>query len=174
MKAYTDYPFVDGDYSIKEIEVLAYDRDKYASVRTPDGTIDQVKTGYITKDAGATKFFNRRVWHSLPTCVSGLKPTRKEVAAERKRWYKKKVTYCVFRTNEHRHRTFTNLKAALEFVKTAGIGGSELVRYSDRKNSWTSDCLIRYDEGVLYRCRRTCGKNQDRCAIKYNRIKLFP
>lgn len=171
MKAYTDYPFVDGDYSIKEIEVLAYDRDKYASVRTPDGTINQVKTGYITKDAGATKFFNRRVWHSLPERVFGPRPTRKQIATTHKRFYKKRVTYRVFW--ETSARKFTNLVDAIAFIKTINIDDCNLVRYSDLKTSWTSEPLLGIENGIPYRVRNTCGKDRNRCAIKYKRFKIL-
>ena len=50
---WTDYPFTElGDEAGKpapwrEVEVIAYDGDKYATVRLPDGSITEVKSGYL-------------------------------------------------------------------------------------------------------------------------------
>lgn len=46
MKVWTDYPF-DGPHELVEVELLAFDTDKYCVVRLPDGRLESVKIGYL-------------------------------------------------------------------------------------------------------------------------------
>ena len=66
MKAYTDYPFTqDSCVEVKEIDVLSYDRNKYAVVEY-QGEEYTIKRGYIWRDVALTTGFPVIYWCSLP------------------------------------------------------------------------------------------------------------
>lgn len=50
---WTDYPFTQlGDVAhteapIREVQALSYDGDKYVRIRLPDGSTDEIKSGYL-------------------------------------------------------------------------------------------------------------------------------
>ena len=73
MKAYTDYPFEGNENgSTIEVEVLAYDRNKYAQVNW-NGEIHEVKTGYLYREPERQKNLKYSELIALPIEVGGKK-----------------------------------------------------------------------------------------------------
>lgn len=60
LHAFTDYPFYEGDKSIKHVRVVMYDGDKYCRVYHPVHGHQEVKSGYLFKDEGLTKYLSKR------------------------------------------------------------------------------------------------------------------
>lgn len=120
-KAYTDYPILgDGDHSIRQVDVVAYDRDKYARI-VFNGKDYEVKSGYIFADAQLKRRFSKYAWYSLPTEIDGKYPTRKEVHDTVKAEYRrKKVKYIVSKqhptTLKYTEKIFRNLHGALAYA----------------------------------------------------------
>lgn len=120
-KAYTDYPIIgDGDHSIRQVDAVAYDRDKYARI-VFNGEYYEVKIGYIFADAQLKRRFSKYAWYSLPIEIDGEYPTRKEVHDTVKAEYRrKKVEYIVSRlhptTLRYTEKIFRNLHKALAYA----------------------------------------------------------
>lgn len=78
--AYTDYPVGAHTGTIK-VELLAYDRDKYVTVRA--GTdVEDVKTGYLFQDKDLKRHLSVITLYSLPSEEGKPVPTRLKAHAE--------------------------------------------------------------------------------------------
>ncbi|HET8685206.1 MAG TPA: hypothetical protein VFM18_00925, partial [Methanosarcina sp.] len=73
-KAFTDYPVFDGtddgNHNIKEVLVLSYDGDKYATVLY-NNFESEVKVGYLWKNKELNKRFNPKMFMALPDHPEG-------------------------------------------------------------------------------------------------------
>lgn len=47
------------------VQILSFDNNKYAKIKKPDGSIDEVKAGYIWADAAMTRRVRLVDWHVL-------------------------------------------------------------------------------------------------------------
>lgn len=137
-KAYTDYTILgDRDHSIRQVDVVAYDRDKYARI-VFNGEYYEVKSGYIFADDQLKLRFSKYAWYSLPTEIDGKYPTRKEVHDTVKKEYRRRKTLyevdfypegidaCLPRKAVKR---FSNLADALRYMSWAKDSGEEGAAY---------------------------------------------
>jgi len=69
-KGFTNY-FSDASESaeaapkVLPVEILSYDGNKYVEVRLPDGTVEEIKRGYICADEAMTRAIPAINWHIL-------------------------------------------------------------------------------------------------------------
>ena len=116
MKAYTDYPFEGNENgSTIEVEVLAYDRNKYAQVNW-NGEIHEVKTGYLYREPERQKNLKYSELIALPIEVGGKKMTKKEVSKYIKEENRRKTKYFVW-VGSHKTETASLKKALSIFAK---------------------------------------------------------
>lgn len=88
-----------------EVQLLAYDRDKYVLVRLPDGSQEEFKSGYIRR-INNLGYLTTRNLYSLPVTeftndgISiGEYRSKREVQKELRSNYKHKTTFKVFVSN---------------------------------------------------------------------------
>jgi len=123
MKAYTDYPFIElGDIAgkvapVREVEVLTYDRDKYALVLF-DNVYQSIKAGYLYKTNNVSTIRSRKApnvnrfdLYSLPIEDGGTSHNRKQVTEYLKTIRKRKTTYRFYTPT--RMFEYSNLRASL-------------------------------------------------------------
>ncbi len=116
MKAYTDYPFEGNENgSTIEVEVLAYDRNKYAKVKW-NGEIHEVKTGYLYRTPEKIKTLKYSEVIALPVEVGGKKMTKKEVSSYIKEETRRRTKYFVW-VGSHKTETASLKKAFAIFAK---------------------------------------------------------
>ncbi len=139
MKALTDYPFDDTD-DFKEVEVLSWDRDKYAKVRTSAGTIEEIKRGYL-QPIDQTRS-SEIYWYMLPTEVGSSRKTKREAHQELM-----KIRRCEKTSYDVNGKCFRSLKSALRYFN--GVSKGFVTKIYQRKYSWSTYTLIRRD-GKLY------------------------
>lgn len=137
-KAFTDYP-VEGnpDSKVVEVTVLAYDRDKYATVEY-NGTQSDVKTGYIFKDPELKVYFNNRVWYTTPREVGLPTQTKLRACREYKHSAKKSIWYSVWadsidHKNSHQCYVSTLKEAMRMFMDTDKWHSCAIERYIGTK-----------------------------------------
>lgn len=88
-----------------EVELLAYDRDKYVLCKRSDGTVDEYKSGYF-KRIDNFGYLTYRQLFSLPVLTwgedkkYGTKPTKRDVQKELKERYKFKTQFTLYVTNK--------------------------------------------------------------------------
>lgn len=145
---FTDYP-IEGnpDSVVIEVEVLAYDRNKYVIVRRGD-VVEEIKSGYLLSDAGLTKHFGRKFFYSLPQAVGGRWPTRREIHAEYAQHRVRTTTYTLWVGNaKHKYAT---LDAALRhFARVWRSGDCAVDRKQARGFGLVMDTLIESEGGHL-------------------------
>lgn len=148
MKAYTDYPLqTNPNREVVEIEVMSYDRNKYCCVRH-NGEEEEVKRGYIWKDAKLSKSFPLIHWLFLPRVAWNEKPTRFQAYRELKSLnVSGKTEYWVYL--DGRRKTYSNLAKALTAFKNSKRDG-----WVTKKNNGyaysSTECLTERENGVLY------------------------
>lgn len=86
-----------------EVQLLAYDRNKYVLVQLPDGTQDEFKSGYIKRPDNFGYLTYRQLF-SLPVLHwteerIGTRRTKRDVQAELRENYKHKTTFTVYVSN---------------------------------------------------------------------------
>ena len=149
LRAFTDYPIA-GSAGVVEIEVLAYDRDKYANVRLlsdPNAT-ESVKSGYIFLDAALTQRPGMVRLYGLPTEMGEPGYNRRQVHATLKTEHKRKTEYNLW-VGETRH-TYATLREALRHLarvyRTHDCG---LCRTRKEGYSWVSMPLLDVETGLF-------------------------
>ena len=88
---------------VLKIDILEYDNDKYVTVRKPDGTVENIKRGYIRQDAAMKKDIAKVNWF-----IHGG-GARKDFKAR-----VRSTRYAVFFGKDDR-REFTNKAGAVAF-----------------------------------------------------------
>ncbi len=153
MKAYTSYPLLSSNsYGVSEIEVLSYDRNKYCCVRH-GGEVEEIKRGYIWKDAQLSKSFPLIHWLSLPREPWDKKPTRLQVYRELKALnVSGKTEYSVY-LGESR-KTYGNITKALTAFKNSKRDG-----WITKKNNGyaysSMKCLVEREDRQLHYVMRS-------------------
>lgn len=152
MKAYTNYPSeTNPTSSVVEIEVLSYDRNKYATV-CHEGEEEDIKTGYIYKDPALTKRFSNIHWMMLPEEPWDRKPTRLEAHEELKATYRRKKTrYTVYTDNKVKY--FRNRSDALKYFAST-VGYSRLIMQVVGGKRWVHKTLLEREDGHLFTSSR--------------------
>lgn len=166
MKAYTDYPLqTNPTSSVVEIEVLSYDRNKYAGVRH-DGEEEEIKTGYIYKDPACTKLFPKIHWVLLPCVPWGKKPTRLEAYREHKKFYRaNKVRYAFY--SENKKGRYASLDAALKVFSACDQDCSVFVNYVKGTGRGGGLLVSREDGHLVISSRRSSSRLKIRHLKKY-------
>lgn len=171
---FTDYP-IDGqsDDSIHQIKLLAYDRNKYATVQLQNGHITDIKTGYVFQDPTLSKHINIRVWFSLPTELDGAIPTRKQVQANLKAIWKRKTYYKVYVASSSLEvpsivKRFNNMMLALRYCACQhNISSVDQAQITGKMSKWVS--IMDREHGVVYSYTR----RKSRYKIKNRHIRLM-
>lgn len=166
MKAYTNYPLqTNPTSSVVEIEVLSYDRNKYAGVRH-DGEEEEIKTGYIYKDAELTKRFAEIEWYLLPEDAWSKKPTRQQAYQEMK--YDKRRKGIKYALNLGGSlKEYKNLSDALSAFASSSQDGW-LLRSVRKGYSFNAGPILERVDGWLYVVLR-----RGRFCLKTNHIKKY-
>lgn len=166
MKAYTDYPLETNPTSgVVEIEVLSYDRNKYAGVRH-DGEEEEIKIGYIYKDPACTKTFANIHWLLLPRNPWDKKPTRLEAYREHKKTYRfKKISYALYSKGKKKH--YTNLSDALKALSSCERDYALFVNTVNGRG-WGGGLLVSREDGhLVISSRRSSSSLKIRHLKKY-------
>ncbi len=86
--AFTDYP----DGTVRAVQLLSYDNNKYARVRFEDGREEDIKAGYIKADAQMSRPVAEVHWHVLG---GGSRRSFKQRS--------RKTTYQLYQLDPHDH-----------------------------------------------------------------------
>lgn len=147
MKFYTDYP-INGTDGVKEVEVLAYDRNKYVTVRF-QGKTTAIKAGYLRQDEALTNPVLRRQLRVLPVKEDGSVPTRREIHAELKQMRRQHRTAYTLLVGDDAYE-YRSLKESLaHFGRVYQGADCTLIRYRARKYRWGSVPFVASEDGQL-------------------------
>ncbi len=147
MKYYTDYP-INGVDGVKEVEVLAYDRNKYVTVLF-QGKTTAIKAGYLMQDEALTKPVLRRQLLALPAEEGGSVPSRREIHAELKQMRRQHRTSYTLLVGDEAHE-YRSLKESLaHFGRVYRDADCTLIRYRARKYRWGSEPFVASEGGQL-------------------------
>lgn len=146
-RAFTDYP-LPARQGMVEVDVVAYDRNKYATVRYA-GDEFQVKRGYLHADAAMTRQIPRARWCALPYATTAPAPTRRAAERERKAKARAKQTRYTLWIGPCRHDIGT-LAEALRRARQ--LTDFHLFRTRRLGGSWTNACLIEVAAGQITLC----------------------
>lgn len=150
-KYYTDYPLDGQSFTgeFKEVELLAYDRNKYVEVRDAQGLQDGIKAGYIRKYAFDNKTLKRitdQDLFKLPWEEHQPRPTRQEQAAELKaEYHHRKALYLIWAHADKEIPTIEcytlkeAVKAARKLMHRPDLVRIELVKNSKSKYAGRCD-----------------------------------
>lgn len=154
MKAYTDYPLqTNPNREVVEIEVMSYDRNKYCCVRH-GGEEEEIKRGYIWKDAKLSKSFPLIRWLSLPRVPWDNKPTRLQAYRELKALNVfGKTEYSVY-LGPARRKTYGNITKALTAFKNSKCDGW-IIKKNDGYAYSSMKTLVERENGQLYYVERS-------------------
>lgn len=145
----TDYPVLgDGDHSVKEGFVWAWDRNKYVQVSIND-QLFWVKRGYVVR-ASDGKQLSDYQYAMLPRTGTGStpRPTRREAHREVKAIRREHhTTYSVFMGYEWgKRRPFNNVQDAVTFMALNGQPGWALCRERRFKRGSQSGSIAQIDD----------------------------
>jgi len=107
----------------EEVELLAYDGDKYCKVRNKANFIYEIKSGYLfssrLKAYLANAWFGFEISHNCPRSIDPNKyvMTRKDYAKYRKEKYKTKESYNIFNSFDHSRKHFKHVNQAIKYFK---------------------------------------------------------
>lgn len=164
--AYTDYPLLGIHDQLYKVKVVAYDRNKYATVVMNDHSYE-VKIGYIFKNHILKTQFTNRELYSLPTVEGGPRSTRLQVTTILKRENKHKTTYVVC-TESHDYE-FKTFSSALRKVKSLSKDiDYSLFKDTHLKYKRTYDEIFSYRNGNLI----IVVGSKNRSVFKTNHYKL--
>lgn len=148
MRAYTDYPLPGNpDAHVVEVLVLAYDRNKYATVRY-EGETDSVKCGYLFQNEALTRPIPALAWHLLPTEVDGPRVTRRQAHGALKAQRRAKETRYVLWVEAERHN-YRTLREALRHFKRV-TGDCQLNRNTTRGRCSSFGPVLSREDGQLF------------------------
>lgn len=150
--AFTNYPIEGSPLGdVVKVEVLTYDRNKYALVRY-QGHIDEVKAGYLMRDHRLDKPLSHLTLALLPYTLEGTRPSKQKAQQEVSRKRKlRKTYYCVIRNNNgaaENQGEFSNLRDALKAFKACG-NDALLFRDSRQGYSYRSVPMMEMEDGFL-------------------------
>lgn len=143
-RAFTDYPLPTRQGMV-EVDVVAYDRNKYATVRYA-GEEFQIKRGYLHADAAMTRQITRARWCALPYAADAPAPTRRAAERERKTKVRTKRTRYTLWIGQRRHDAAT-LAVALRCARGKTDFSIFRTRHLGRK--WANTFLVRANGGQL-------------------------
>ena len=161
---YKDYPIEGNESSdLIAIELLAYDRNKYVTVKYKE-LIDSIKSGYIYKLVeGDKKFLSKNDVFSLPVEVGEGRPSRKDIANELKSSRHKKTSYNVW--IDGKREEFDTILSAVNFVRNRikhTVHDVEITRQVKNKNFWTNETIV--EICGIYVHDYVSRKNSARCS----------
>lgn len=146
IRAYTDYPlYGDKSQAVKEVQVLTYDRNKYALVLHKN-TEEVIKAGYLFKDPHMSKRLTLAMLLALPRTTAEAAPTRHQTrnAIKRHRRFSK-TEYAV---KAEKLRTYANLRDALVAFKSSPVGTLLSVTRQDKLGSLYQPLLQKSPEHI--------------------------
>lgn len=148
MKAYTDYPLQTNPQSnVVEIQVLSYDRNKYATIRH-EGEEEEIKTGYIWKDPELTKRVSDLCFLRLPVKPWDKAPSKLKAYREYKKTYRhKRVSYTLYRGSQYRY--YSTLDSALKAFSNT-VGDCYVIVVTVSGYGWSTRMLLSREKGQLY------------------------
>ena len=178
MKAYTDYPIADAS-GVVEVKVLAYDRNKYATVRLGEHVTD-VKSGYLFRDRDLSKPLKTLALHQLPvscdhsldTFDPRLQPrTKFQARAEWKAAHKSSTQYFVdvhLPTGRKEYR-FDSLLKSLVFMAKQDRAGFDISLYQSKQDKGGSVGRTIFD--TEDRQITFYGRRSERLLVKRRHLK---
>ena len=142
-----------------EVQLLAYDRDKYVLLEVNDGFQDEVKSGYLRR-IDNFGYLTKRQLFSLPQLLwaederIGKKPTKREVQKELREDYKLKTEFTLFVSNGGKGLNLVSTLKADTLDKAIRIFNK--YRYSQllvSSGRWNKEGIAERDkdtDGVVY------------------------
>lgn len=173
-KFYTDYPIAGNEEGVVvAIELLAYDRNKYLTVRFGDST-EEVKTGYVYKviNGKTKKWLSTKDILSLPTSTDAKAPTQRDIHSELKSKRSKKTTYSVWVGGTRSE--FNTLKEVFAFVfpfVTNTTKDIVVMKEFRSKHSWYNAAIVEVTGNDVWDFpeRRRGARNSGVLSKKYFR-----
>jgi hypothetical protein len=164
MVAYTDYPLGQPPRQVVRVTVLAYDRNKYATV-VFDGEPHEVKRGYLFDDQAMTRRLRDSKLYGLPAAADGVVPSRKQVAAElrEKRYHLTDYTVWV---GDKRHPAKSLRSALRVFATNFRRTNCSITRYRAYGGGSIHEGLIDSEAGVI----TLISSRNGRSIIKARRV----
>lgn len=162
--AWTDYP-IGSDNSIKQVELVRYDRNKYALVKFGE-EFKGIKSGYLFQDSALTRHMTAMALYALPIHDEDRAHTRLEVVNALRKEMRRQTTYALY-VGKKRFR-YTNLDEAL--AKLAPVILKEechLSRHQKKNYSYISEPLINSEDGYFSRFRNS----KQRVVLKTSHLK---
>lgn len=166
LKAFTDYP-LEGATGVVEVQMLAYDRNKYATVRF-GAQVTKIKAGYLYRDPALTRCLARVEFYSLPVADDAPTPSRRQACRELKARRRKKTTYTV------RQRCFTTLRAAAKALARCYLSNQEANLWRERGigGSWSNAPLLEIERDPAgHLLFWYCQNRKGRCVLKRRRFR---
>lgn len=167
LKAFTDYP-IDGYNGVHQVEVLAYDRDKYATVRI-GSSVEDVKSGYLFRDPALTRHLSRVSLYRLPQEVGEPADSHEEVQRELKRLRRRRADYTLW-VGDIAHQ-YKSLAEALGHMSRVPCTETTLLRRCRHfKCGFVSECLMEQGPEGFVTFTGTKGRHS---SIKTRHFKKY-
>lgn len=167
LKAFTDYP-IEGHTGIIEVEVLAFDRNKYATVRIGD-IVEDVKRCYLCRDPALTRPLDLVRLYQLPQEVGEPAEPRAQVFRTLKHERRRRTDYILW-VGDTRH-AYKTLDAALRHMARVSRTETCLLRRCRSMNyGFSSEGLVENGpEGYFI----MTGTKRSRNSIKTRHYKKY-
>lgn len=167
LKAFTDYP-IDGYDGVHQVEVIAYDRDKYATVRI-GSSVEDVKSGYLFRDEALTRRLSRVSLYRLPVEAGAPADSHEKVQRELKRLRSRRTDYTLW-VGDTPHQ-YKSLAEALVGMSRVPRGETTLLRRCRHfKCGFVSECLLENGPDGFVTFTGTKGRHS---SIKTRHFKKY-
>lgn len=144
--AWTDYP-IDDDHSTKQVQVLRYDRNKYASVQWGD-KFESIKVGYLYRDSELQRRLSQINLYMLPAYEDDRSHSRREATAALRQETRRKTTYDLWAGQDRLE--FNSLSSALKKLSNHLLEMDCLLSRTVRCNyGFRSEPLIESENGFF-------------------------
>ncbi|GBG14860.1 porin [Novimethylophilus kurashikiensis] len=139
--------YLDTGFGLELVDILAYDRNKYVTVRQ-NGEVSLVKRGYLFRDALGQVRFPAIFWYQLPRAEGLPRPSRLQASQELKALRRHSKTRYMLHTNGAPKCSDTLVKALRMFSDVAG--DCFLTRFKDKGRSSMSGAILTRENGELF------------------------
>lgn len=164
--AWTDYP-IDDDHSTKKVQLLRYDRNKYASVQWGD-KFESIKAGYLFQDIGLKHRMSSLDLYMLPVYEGDRYHSRREAAATLRQEVRRNVTYDLWIGPDQLE--FSSLSAALKKLSNNLLKVDCVLSRTVRCNyGFRSEPLIESENGFFH----LFVNRKNRSVLKTRHVKLM-
>jgi hypothetical protein len=166
ISAWTDYP-IDDDHSTKKVQVLRYDRNKYASVQWGD-KFESIKVGYLFQDIELQRRLSALELYMLPAYEGDRYHSRREATETLRKETRRRINYDLW-VGQNRLE-FSSLSAALKKLAKHLIKVDCVLSRTVRCNyGFRSEPLIESENGYF----SLFINNKKRPILKTRHVKIM-